>query len=351
MEQWEFLNTLNSPAFAVKEGKIVQANIPALQRNIEVGTPVADYIRTGLQEYQNYSSGKLCLGLSINNIPCTACVTCVDESHLFCLESEFAEPEFRAFSLAAQHLREPLSGAMYGAELLLSELGENEAAKEKFARLHKNLYKLLRTVTNMSDAALYRAQQLQQQELGDITAISREIFEKTANLAQKANRNLVYKLPKESIYSMADRQKLERGILNMLSNALKYSPTGSTVFAELKHFENRLYFTVENTLNQNISGNPFTRYLREPGIESCENGIGLGMTIVQSVATSHGGTVLMEQTRKNTVRITLTMTVQSNNSLLLRSPVLYPTDYTGGIDKMLLELCDILPDSLFSDND
>lgn len=351
MEQRELLNALNCPAFTVKEGKIVQANIPALQHNIEVDTPVAVYIRTGLQEYENFTSGKLCLGLTINTIPCTACVTCVDEGHLFCLETEYAEPEFRAFSLAAQHLREPISGAMYGAELLLSELGENEAAKEKLARLNKNLYKLLRTVTNMSDAALYRAQQLQHQEYGDITANTREIFEKAANLAQKAGRTLEYKLPKESIYSLADRQKLERGILNMLSNALKYSPASSTVLAELKHSNNRLYFTVENTLNQSISDNPFTRYLREPGIENSENGIGLGMAIVQAVATSHGGTVLMEQHRKNAVRITLAIKVQASNSLLLRSPVLYPADYAGGIDKTLLELCDILPDSLFADSE
>lgn len=351
MEQWEFLNVLNIPAFAVKEGKVVQANLPALQHNIEINTLIAEYIRTGLQEYENFSSGKLCLGLKINSIPYAACVTCVEDCHLFCLESEFAEPEFRAFSLAAQHLREPLSGAMCGAELLLSELDENEVAKAKLARLNKNLYKLLRTITNMSDAALYRAQQLQHHEFVDITAISREVLEKATNLAIKAGRTLEYNLPKESIYSLADRQKLERGILNMLSNALRYSPAGSTVFAELKHFENRLYFTVENTLKQSISDNPFSRYLREPGIECSENGIGLGMSIVQSVATSHGGTVLMEQTNTNTIRITLALTIQVNTSLSFRSPVLYPTDYAGGMDTTLLELCDILPDSLFADNE
>jgi len=351
MEQQEFLNALNFPAFTVKNAKIVQANLPALQHNIEVGTPITAYIHTGMQEYEELSSGKLCLGLRINNIPCNACVTCVDDRHLFCLETEFAEPEFRAFSLAAQHLREPLSGAMYGAELLLSELDENTAAKEKLARLNKHLYRLLRTVTNMSDAALYRTQQLQRQELVDITAIAREVFEKAANLAQKAERVLEYKLPKNSIFSLADRQKLERGILNMISNALKYSPADSAVLAELKCSNNRLYFTVENAIKQSISDNPFSRYLREPGIECCENGIGLGMTIVQSVATTHNGTVLLEQTKKNTVRITLAITVQTSNSLMFRSPVLYPTDYAGGLDTALLELCDILPDNLFADSE
>ncbi len=350
MDQWEFLNALNYPAFIVKEGKIVQANVPALQHNIEVDVPITSYLCTGLEEYEHFSSGKLCLGLQISGVTYNACITCMDDYQLVSLDSEYATPEFRAFSLAAQYLREPLSGAMCGVELLQDELGENEAAKEKLARLNKNLYKLLRAVTNMSDAGLYRTQQLQNLEQCNIASIAKEVFEKTEALAQKANRKLEYRLPDEVINAQVDRQKLERGILNMLSNALKYSPDGSTVFAELKCIQNRLYFTVENTLNQNIADNPFARYLREPGIESSANGIGLGMAIVQSVATSHGGTLLMEQTRKNTVRITLAMTVQSSNSLLLRSPVLYPTDYAGGLDKTLLELCDILPDSLFAGN-
>ena len=336
MEQWEFLNVMNSPAFIVKNAKIVQANTAALQHNIELNAPITDYICTGLEEYEGFSSGKLCLGLKINSISYSASVTFVDGCQLFCLNSELTAPEFRAFSLAAQYLREPLSSAMCGAELLLVELGDNEAAKEKLARLNKNLYKLLRAITNMSDAALYRTQQLQHPERCDITAITREIFEKATCLAQKAERKLEYKLPKNSIYSNVDRQKLERGILNMLSTALKYSPTDSVVSAELKNVGNRLYFTVKNSISRNLSENPFTRYLREPGLENIESGIGLGMAIVQAVAYTHCGTVLMEQPKRNSVRITLTLPIQEGNNLFLHSSVLYPTDYAGGMDIILL---------------
>lgn len=350
MEQWEFLNTLNYPAFIVKEEMIVQANIPALQHNIEINVPIANYICTGMEEYKNFTSGKLCLGLQINGVTCNACISCMADYQLVCMDSEYATPEFRAFSLAAQYLRGPLSGAMCSAELLQDELDENDAAKEKLARVNQNLYKLLRTINNMSDISLYQAQKLQHQELCDITAIIQEVFEKTADLAAKANKTLKYKLPANHICSLADRERLERGILNMLSNALKYSPDGSSVHAELKSIGKRFYIIVENVMIHSIEDNPFARYLREPGIESSVNGIGLGMAIVQAVAVSHGGTVLMEQTPENTVKITLAITTQESNALRLRSPVLYPTDYAGGIDNTLLELCDILPADLFAES-
>lgn len=349
MKQWEFIDAMNDPAFIVKKGIVVKANVPALQRNIEPDTPVAMYICTGSQDYESFSDGKLSLGLCINTIHYGACVTCVDDCHLFCLDSDRIMPELQAFSLAAQHLREPLSRAMNGAELLLTDLGENDAAKEKLARLNKNLYRLLRVISNMSDAALYQSQQSQNQEFCNISAIAQEIFEKSADLAEKANRKLEYKLPSESIFSLADRQKLERCILNMLSNAWKHSPSESTVLAELKQVDNRIYFTIENALSQDFPNNPFVRYLREPGIACSENGIGLGMAIIQAVAVSHGGTVLIEQTKNNTVKITLTISLRCSSSLQLCSPVLYPIDYTGGMDKALLELCDILPDCLFAD--
>lgn len=347
MEQWEFLNALNSPAFVVKEGTVIQANAPALQRSVETGTPIAEYICDDAREYESFSSGKLCLGLKINSILFNASVTCVHDYHLFCLDSEYSTPEFQAFSLAAQHLREPLSGAILSSELLLDELKDNDTAMQKFGRLNKNLHRLLRAVTNMSDVALYSARQFQNHEVIDLAAVVREIFEKAANFAQKANRKMEYKVPAESIYSSADRQKLERGILNMLSNAFKYSQDGSTVLAEFRHIGNRAYITVENNINQAITDNPFTRYLREPGIECCNNGIGLGMAIVQSVAISHGGTVLIEQPA-NAVKITMAIAIQESNAIFFRSPVLYPTDYAGGIDKTLLELSDVLPDSLFT---
>lgn len=351
MKQSEFLNKLMGPAFWVQAGQVLGANISALQRNIAINTPVADYILAGAEEYAAFTTGKLCLTLVISNTQYIACVTPWENGHLFCLETEYDAPELRAFALASQQLRGPLASAMAGTELLISDAAEDENTLQKLAQVNHSLHRLLRIVCNMSDAAIYKAQQAQNQETGDIVSILQEILEKTTTLAEKANRKLTYKLPNETAVSLADRQKLERAILNMISNALRFSPAESTISAQLKKHNQRLYFTVENPLAQQFVNEPFFRYLREPSLENSRAGIGLGLSIIQSIASAHGGTVLMELTPDNTVRFTLTMAIRSSKTSPLRSPVLLPVDYAGGKDRAVLELADVLPDSLFRNPD
>ncbi len=349
MDRSDFIHALLCPAFLVENGLVTQANVPALQKNIEIGSQIADYIFIGSEEYQNFSQGKLCLTLKICDAQWDAYVTALECGQIFCLETEYQEPELRAFALAAQQLRDPLSSAMIGTELLQADIQENPEAVVQLAQINRSLHRILRAISNMSDASIYKTQQAQLQETVDATAIFQEFLEKASTLAEKANRKICYKIPNISIQTLADRQKLERSVLNLLSNALRYSPKDSLILAELKSAGHHLYFTVENTMLDNFISEPFSQYLREPSLGNGLSGIGLGVSIVHSVAASHGGTLLIEQTKNNTVRFTMTLAIRSSKETILRSPVLLPTDYAGGKDRTLLELSDILPDDLYAD--
>ncbi len=349
MEHTEYLNKLMCPAFLVKDGVITQANPSALQCGIALGTSIADYMEFGKEEYESFAGGRLCLTLHIMQTPYNACVTQSEQFHLICLESPYEAPELRAFALAAQQLRAPLSNAMASAELLKDSLPTDEKSVMQFAQINQSLHQLLRAVSNMSDAALYKAQQLQKTETRDVTALFAEILEKAAQLAEKADRKLDWKVPGTAISCAVDTQKLERAILNLLSNALRHSPSDSTVCAQLKRVNNRLYFSVENQRNTFLSADPFTRYLRAPGLEPGPSGVGLGMSIVHSIAAAHGGTVLMEFPTEDTVRFTLAMAIRTAKPGKLRSPILLPVDYAGGNDRTLLELSDALPCSVYMD--
>ena len=349
MEHTEYLNKLMCPAFLAKDGVIVTANPSALQHGITLNTSITDYLEFGKEEYASFESGRLCLTLHIMQTPYNASVTPLGQMQLFCMESQYDLPELRAFALAAQQLREPLSNAMASADLLKSNLPTDEKFVMQFAQINQSLHQLLRTVSNMSDAALYKAQQLQKTEARDITALVDEILEKAAPLAEKAGRKLDWQIPGKAIICAVDSQKLERAILNLLSNALRHSPAGSAIYAQLKQVDKRLYFSIENKRDSSASSDPFTRYLREPGLESGPSGVGLGMSIVHSVAAAHGGTVLMEFPTEDTVRFTFAMAIRAAKSGKLRTPILLPVDYAGGNDRMLLELSDALPSSVFTD--
>ncbi len=346
------LEHLLCPAFLVKDGIILYANQSALDRQLSIDTPVSELISTGKEEYDLYTGGRLCLTLCICGVFCEASITQADSFHLFCLESPYEEPEFRAYALAAQHLRDALTSAMSSAELLLPGIAtqENPQLQQQAAQLNRSLHQLLRTVCNMSDASLYRSYQSSRMQTRDVAAFFEEILEKASFLAAKANKKLVYKCPNQRIPCLIDEEKLERALLNLISNAIKYTPEGSTIEASLHRNGSRLYFTVQNSgdgVSSQELRNIFSRFLREPGIEDGRNGIGLGMSIVRSVAAIHGGTVLMEQPANAGLRLTMTIADQSPDSTQLHDNTHLILDYAGGWDHALLELSDALPSHVY----
>ena len=87
--------------------------------------------------------------------------------------------------------------------------------------------------------------------------------------------------------------------------------------------------------------------MREPAIEDSRFGLGLGMTLIRSVAADHGGTVLLEQSQGT--RVAMTIAIRKEASGTLRTPKLRIGDYAGGRDLGLLEFSDSLPTSAYEE--
>ena len=129
---------------------------------------------------------------------------------------------------------------------------------------------------------------------------------------------------------------------------MKHSGPGSTVTASLTRRNARLYLTVANPGTAGLppaASGAFSRFLREPGIEDCRNGLGLGLRLVQSAALAHGGTVLMEPLPDGGMRVTMSIAIRQNTDELHASPL--RIDYAGERNHALIELSDALPGFLY----
>lgn len=343
----QMIQYISQPAFLVKDGIVIEANRSAETHQIKIGAHVNELITLGSDEYRSFFSGKLYLELKTGR----AWVSNCNGIHLFCMEDSYSLPELRAFALAAQHLRTPLSNAVSGTELLIqNELLQNDEIKKQLGQINRSLYQLIRTVCNMSDVAQLGTAGNIKFELENAASVFSEIFEKAANLAENADRTLKFHGLKQSVSCVMDVQLLERAVLNLISNAIKFSPTGSTIQATLNQKENRLSLTIENSLQDGITGiygNAFRRFLREPGIEGGHLGIGIGMSIVSRAVAAHGGTVLLNTSEKNSVKIIVSIPIRTTNEPILQSNIVLLGGYTGGIDHYLIELSDVLPDCFY----
>ncbi len=339
------------PVFRVKDNIIIEANTSAQQRDVTVGTSVTSLLVSGQQEYSEFSGGCLSLSLSTGGITYIASVIRHEDSDLFHLRSEHLSPELRTFALAAQNINQPLSNLLNLADQLFTDaaIRSDPEKQHQAAQINKNLYQLLRIAKNMQAAG--EGNVAANLATVNIVGVFDEVLHKAAITASQSGRTLDIKLPSEAIYCLADSVLVERAIYNLISNAIKFSPAGSTIQAELTHSADRLRFSLQNQHDrrpQDLMGNVYLRFLREPGIEDGRNGLGLGIPMVQAAAAAHGGTLLLDHPNADTIRFTMTIAVKNNKPGTLRSNIML-LDYAGGYDRMLLELSDVLPASEFAE--
>jgi len=340
------LDLIIRPAFAVTDGIITHCNQAARSCMLTAGTPAAKLLETGRDEYAAFSSGCLYLTLQIAGHSFGASVSRMDGFDVFVLDEEDSQPQLQAMALAARELRDPLADMMIAADRLMPA---DDSQSDMMQLLNRSLYHMLRLVGNMSDAARYAQHAPPRQELRDITAVVGDIFEKAAVLAEHTGITLRFSNHPEGVLSLTDTEKLERGIYNMLSNAIKFSERGSVIDAKLTRRGNKLHLTVCDSgsgIPDDGLGSVFFRHLRQPGVEESRHGIGLGMVMIRSAAFAHGGTVLIEKNTPEGTRLTMTLSIRKDLQGNLGSPRL-KVDYAGEFDHGLIELADVLPPEAF----
>lgn len=347
------LDLLIRPAFAVKNGKVVRVNAATKGCLIEEGSEIGELLATGKEEYKDFREGCLYLLLKWGETTAGASVTKVDGCDIFVLEQDETQSELQAMALAAQELRTPLANVMTIANRLYPISGKDgdPAMQEQAARINRGLYQMLRIIGNMSDAYRYFLETVPQMETRNICALCNDIFAACEPLICQAEITLRYSVPEEAVFCLVDEEKLERAINNMLSNAIKFAGKGTEIQASLVRKGQLLFLTVSDGgtgIAQDIRSNVYSRYLRQPGIEDGRYGIGLGMVLIRTAASAHGGTVLIETPKGQGTKITMTLAIKQNSGAV--SAPLYRIDYAGEQDHSLIELSESLPLSAYQKN-
>lgn len=347
----QMLDLISSPAFCVRDGHIIHANHSAAEKGIAVGTEIETILCTGSLEYGEFSQGCLYLTIQTDFGTLGVSVNRIDGGDVFIVEDYDDQVELRAMALAAQELRDPLANVLMTTDRLFPIVASQVDPKTQgsLSQINRGLFQILRIVSNMSDAHQYQNSQISQQETLNIAALIEEIFEKTNALAPHTDVAIAFEGLDEPVYGLADAEKLERAIYNLLSNAMKYTPKGGCITGRLTRRQDMLFLTVQDSgpgIPNSLRPSIHSRYLREPAIENSRHGIGLGLVLVRTAAAAHGGTVLFEQPQGEGLRVTLTIRIRENTSPILRAPILR-VDYAGERDHCLIELADSLPSALY----
>ena len=166
--------------------------------------------------------------------------------------------------------------------------------------------------------------------------------------AELLGLKLAFQCEKSSHIIAMDADRLERLLLNLLSNAFKFTPRGGTITLEVRVGPRQ----VELRLTDTGCGIPpeqldlvFDRYRRPDRLEPPPHGLGLGLPICRRIAQEHGGGILLTSQPGTGTTVVVSLPNQKARVQELRSLVV---DYTGGYNRTLLELADALPKQAFT---
>jgi signal transduction histidine kinase len=113
----------------------------------------------------------------------------------------------------------------------------------------------------------------------------------------------------EQVEVKGDHVCLQQVIVNLLDNAIKYTPEGGRITVGVSASERSAHLEVADTgpgIPDSDLARVFDRFFRADPIRlGTIEGAGLGLSIVQSICTAHGGLVTAENHAKGGCRITV----------------------------------------------
>jgi heavy metal sensor kinase len=212
------------------------------------------------------------------------------------------EHSFRAasrFTADASHeLRTPLTIISGELERLINDPTVPQPIRESLISLLEETEQLVKIVQSLLTLSRLDTGNAQTENVKfDLAELASNTAEQFVPVASEKQLSLSYHLP-EPVEIQGDRVRLKQVIVNLLDNAIKYTPSGRKVDLRVEARDKRACLTVSD----NGGGIPeselpyvFDRFFRGTYTRmQSPDGTGLGLSIVQSVCTAHGGDVTVE---------------------------------------------------------
>ncbi|HUC39987.1 MAG TPA: ATP-binding protein [Gemmatimonadales bacterium] len=205
----------------------------------------------------------------------------------------------RRFTADASHeLKTPLTVVRAGVERAITR---PDVPPETLAPLEETLQEVNR-MTELLDSLLTLARADEgraelHREAVDLRDIIAEAGETGELLAEQAGVGMDIKLPPEPLVVSVDRSRVRQLALNLIENAVKYTPRGGQVSVELGGNDGRAVFSVADTGIGIAPGDlphVFDRFWRADSARTRTSeraGTGLGLAICKWIAEAHGGTI------------------------------------------------------------
>lgn len=210
-------------------------------------------------------------------------------------EKELNELKSRFVSMASHEFRTPLGGILTSISLIAKyPKTEDESKREKHIQ---NIKKSVRNLTNILNDFL----SLDKLDQGIVASspsqfdFSKFIDETIAEIKETSDKSLKFEIAHTGshISIFQDKEMIRNVVINLISNAIKYSPEQSTVFIRSRMSGEQVVLEIQDQgmgIPLEDQKHLFERFFRAKNVTNLQ-GTGLGLNIVRRYLNLMGGTI------------------------------------------------------------
>ena len=258
------------------------------------------------------------------------------------------------FSNISHELRTPLNILLSSLQLINIYVyklqgNEGEDIKKYLGIMKQNCFRLLRLINNFLDitkidAGFYNLNEGKH----NIVSIVEDITTSVVEYLKNKNIQIIFDTEIEEKYISCDDDKIERIMLNLFSNAIKFTNPGGKIEVNIYERNNEIIISVKDTgigIPKDKLTSIFDRFSQvDKTLSRNKEGTGIGLALVKSLVEMHKGKIIVKSTYGEGTEFLIHLPENSNkiddNDVNLNNK--YEDKKESNMEKMNIEFSDIV---------
>jgi PAS domain S-box-containing protein len=211
---------------------------------------------------------------------------------------ERGEQEMTEFlAMLAHELRNPLAPIRNALDLMRIKSAGDSTQEWARSVIDRQLTQLTRLVDDLLDVGRITSGKIAlHKEPVEIDAAVLRAVESVQPLADARRHTLDVRLARDPLLVDGDLARLSQVVLNLLNNAIKYTPDGGRIEVQVARDAGLAIVRVKDTgigMSADLISRVFDLFVQgERALDRAEGGLGIGLTLVKRLVALHGGDVL-----------------------------------------------------------
>lgn len=197
-------------------------------------------------------------------------------------------------SIASHELRTPLTSIKGYIQLMNQYMKENKkigVLHSYILRMETEVKRLTQLVDNLLDTSKIQSDKLGlEKESFKLDSLTKEVI---ANIQKVTSHKIILK-GKTKTQLFADKNRITQVLINLISNAIKFSPDANKIIVHLSQNKNNIEVSVEDFgmgIEEKNINKIFERFYQASSIKQQSSGLGLGLYIASDIVKKHGGKI------------------------------------------------------------